>query len=496
MKRTRSRTRDEYPHSLSYQASTLIKLPSTRAVDGRSTIDECALPLKSMETSSSSVASRMPRSLPAAASRNASLICCTLAGLASSAVRSTTETFGVGTRMAIPSSLPLRCGSTRPTAVAAPVVVGIMLTAPARARRRSLWGKSWIGWSFVYECTVVMKPRLMPNLSSRTLAVVARQLVVQEALLMMRCRAGSYCFSLTPSTTVTSGSFAGAVMMTFLAPAAMCLLAVAVSRKIPVDSTTTSTWSSFQGNAAGSLIAHTRISRPLTKMASPLAVTSAFSPPWTESCLSRWARVLASARSLTPTTSISPLASRAVRKNTRPMRPKPLTPTRMLMEELLVGRTLRGPYDRSKLYGRLRYTGNCEHPDRARARGAQRTRALGRRRARREHVVHQYHVRAGGRRGGDERAADVDAPLGRVQRRLRRRRAGARQPARTQRRAERARHALGEQRRLVEAALALPRACQRHRHQHRARGHGRRPLLQHERGERPRERRAATELEA
>src|SRR5216117_2372215 len=67
-----------------------------------------------------------------------------------------------------------------------------------------------------------MKPRLMPNLSSRTLAVVARQLVVHEALLMMRCLAGSYCFSLTPSTTVTSGSLAGAVMMTFLAPAPMC----------------------------------------------------------------------------------------------------------------------------------------------------------------------------------------------------------------------------------------------------------------------------------
>ena len=244
--------------------------------------------------------------------------------------------------MAMPSSLPLSLGSTRPTAVAAPVVVGIMLTAPARARRRSLCGKSWIGWSFVYECTVVMKPRLMPNLSSRTLAVVARQLVVHEALLMIRCLAGSYAFSLTPSTTVTSGSLAGAVMMTFLAPAAMCLLAVAVSRKMPVDSTTTSTPSSFQGSAAGSLMAHTRISRPLTKMASPLAVTSALRLPWTESCFRRCARVLASARSLTPTTSISPLASSAVRKNTRPMRPNPLTPTRILMEALLVRENVTG----------------------------------------------------------------------------------------------------------------------------------------------------------
>src|SRR5215469_11090941 len=181
-------------------------------------------------------------------------------------------------------------------------------------------------------------------------------------------------------------------MITFLAPAAMCLLAVA--GKIPVDSTTTSTPSSFHGSAAGSLMAHTRISRPFTKIASPLEVTSALSPPWTESCFSRWARVFASARSFTPTTSISPLASSAVRKNTRPMRPNPLTPTRILMEELLVGRTLRSPYDRSKLYGPLRHTSNCQHPDRSCAGGAQRVRACRRGGAGREDVVHEHDFRA------------------------------------------------------------------------------------------------------
>src|SRR5439155_1154022 len=216
-----------------------------------------------------------------------------------------------------------------------------------------------------------MKPRLMPNLSSRTLAVVARQFVVQEALEMMRCLAESYVFSFTPSTTVTSGSLAGAVMMTFLAPAVMCLEAVAVSRKMPVDSTTTSTPSSFQGSEAGSLIAHTRISRPLTKIASPLAVASALRLRWTESCFSRWARVLASARSLTPTTSISPAASRAVRKKTRPMRPKPLTPTRMLMEGLLVGLSGKlipaGLLRLAKVYGHSEDPGNCEHPHPGRA---------------------------------------------------------------------------------------------------------------------------------
>src|SRR5882672_4604272 len=330
MKRTRSRTRDEYPHSLSYQASTLIRLPSTRAVEGRSTIEEWAFPLKSAETSSSSVASRIPRSGPAAASRKASLIRWTVAGLTSSAVRSTTETFGVGTRMAMPSSLPLRWGSTRPTAVAAPVVVGIMLTAPARARRRSLCGKSWMGWSLVYECTVEQKPRLMPKLSSSTFATVARQLVVQEAFDTSSCLTGSYLPSFTPSTTVMSGSLAGAVITTFLAPACRCFEVMARSRKTPVDSTTIPTPISPQGRVAGSLAEQTRTSRPLTKIASPLAFTSACSVPWTESCLSRWASVLAAARSLTATTSRSEDSS-AARKKTRPMRPNPFTPTRTAM---------------------------------------------------------------------------------------------------------------------------------------------------------------------
>ena len=49
---------------------------------------------------------------------------------------------GVGTLIAIPSNLPSISGSTSDTAFAAPVVVGIIDTAAARARRRSEWGKS------------------------------------------------------------------------------------------------------------------------------------------------------------------------------------------------------------------------------------------------------------------------------------------------------------------------------------------------------------------
>jgi len=52
--------------------------------------------------------------------------------------------------MAYPLSLPASSGITRPTAVAAPVIVGIMLTAAARALRKSfLCGRSRMFWSLV-----------------------------------------------------------------------------------------------------------------------------------------------------------------------------------------------------------------------------------------------------------------------------------------------------------------------------------------------------------
>ena len=48
-------------------------------------------------------------------------------------VKSTTETFGVGTRKAIPVIFPLSSGITFVQALAAPVEAGIMLEAPPRA---------------------------------------------------------------------------------------------------------------------------------------------------------------------------------------------------------------------------------------------------------------------------------------------------------------------------------------------------------------------------
>ena len=76
---------------------------------------------------------------------------------------------------------------TSETALAAPVVVGMMLMAAARARRRSLCE--------VENALVVgvgvdggRSACWMPARSLSTLAAGARQLVVQLALLMMLCR--------------------------------------------------------------------------------------------------------------------------------------------------------------------------------------------------------------------------------------------------------------------------------------------------------------------
>ena len=80
---------------------------------------------------------------------NAAFTSSTVVGRATSAVKSTTETVGVGTRRLKPSNLPLRSGMTRARAFAAPVDVGMMFRPAARARRGSLWATSRIRWSFV-----------------------------------------------------------------------------------------------------------------------------------------------------------------------------------------------------------------------------------------------------------------------------------------------------------------------------------------------------------
>ena len=94
------------------------------------------------DTSSSSVYSRIPFIGPDAAARNASLIASTVTGFSTTTARSVSDTSGVGTRIAMPSILPLSSGMTSEVAFAAPVVVGMIERAAARARRKSLCGKS------------------------------------------------------------------------------------------------------------------------------------------------------------------------------------------------------------------------------------------------------------------------------------------------------------------------------------------------------------------
>mmetsp|Transcript_8089 Transcript_8089/g.18341 ORF Transcript_8089/g.18341 Transcript_8089/m.18341 type:complete len:342 (+) Transcript_8089:276-1301(+) len=292
---------------------------------------------KSMETSGSYVISRTPFIGPDAAASNALFTASALIPfLTVLMTRSTTDTFGVGTRSAMPLSLPFIWGSTSATAFAAPVEVGTMFIAAARARRRSRCDASSRRWSPVYECVVVIVPLTTPNSASSTLTNGARQLVVHEALEMMGACGSKSSSALTPMTYVgMSSPFAGAVMSTFLAPASMCLPAPLESRNTPVPSMMRSTFMSFHGSCAGSRLATTLISFPSTvNVSSSTILISASNVPRSESYLSRCTAGLTPPDWLTATISRFVLSPRECRQRTklRPMRPKPLIATRSFIE--------------------------------------------------------------------------------------------------------------------------------------------------------------------
>ena len=72
------------------------------------------------------------------------------------------------------------------TASAAPVEAGMMFSRMPRPKRQSLpETPSTTFCVAVVAWTVVMRPRLMPNVSSSTLATGARQLVVHDAAEMI-----------------------------------------------------------------------------------------------------------------------------------------------------------------------------------------------------------------------------------------------------------------------------------------------------------------------
>merc|ERR1719313_2213064 len=165
-------------------------------------------------------------------------------------VRSTTDTSGVGTRKAMPVSLPLRSGMTLPTALAAPVDEGMMFWPAPRPPRQSLPdGPSTVFCVAVVACTVVMRPSTMPYFSWMILARGARQLVVHEALERMLTSL-VYLSWLTDMTNI-GASADGAEMITFFAPPSMCILALSIVVKMPVDSHTMSAPDSPHGTSLG-----------------------------------------------------------------------------------------------------------------------------------------------------------------------------------------------------------------------------------------------------
>src|SRR5581483_9033885 len=99
---------------------------------------------------------------------------------------------------------------------------------------------------------VVIVPLEMVKLSFTTLAIGARQFVVQDAFDTMWCRAGSYLLSFTPSTTVMSSFLAGAEIITFLTGPRRCLRASSALVKRPVDTTTICAPTDSQSILAGS----------------------------------------------------------------------------------------------------------------------------------------------------------------------------------------------------------------------------------------------------
>merc|ERR1712167_543127 len=125
----------------------------------------------------------MPLDSSVEARLTSALISSYVAGFSSMHVRSTTDTSTVGTRNAMPVSLPFMTGYAFATAFAAPVEDGMMLAEAARPARQSLpfTELSTTACEAVAAWTVVMRPCLMPNFSLMTLTRGARPLVVHEA---------------------------------------------------------------------------------------------------------------------------------------------------------------------------------------------------------------------------------------------------------------------------------------------------------------------------
>src|ERR1035441_4631386 len=141
-----------------------------------------------------------------------------------------------------------------------------------------------------------MVPHTILKLALMILAMGARQLVVQDALEITWCFAGSYLSSLTPNTMVMSSLLAGAVMMTFFTGPRRCCLASSALVNLPVASMTTCAPTDSQSSLEGSLSAKTRMLLASTLMEFAVAEISFFKLPRMESYFRRCASVLGSVR--------------------------------------------------------------------------------------------------------------------------------------------------------------------------------------------------------
>merc|ERR1719373_1390722 len=175
--------RVEYPHSLSYQDTSLTKVGVSMMPASASKTVGHVSPTKSEETTWSSVYPTTPLPSSIEARFTSALMSSYVVGVSSSQVRSTTDTSTVGTRKAMPVSLPFITGYAFATALAAPVDDGMMLAEAARPARQSLpfIEPSTVSWEAVAAWTVVIKPCLMPNFSLMTLTRGASPLVVHDA---------------------------------------------------------------------------------------------------------------------------------------------------------------------------------------------------------------------------------------------------------------------------------------------------------------------------
>lgn len=134
-------------------------------------------------------------------------------------VKSTTDTSDTGTRSEVPVSFPNSSGMTLPTALAAPVLVGIIFSNAVRPRRQFFLLKPSTELSdAVTACTVVIRPSSMPQVSFTIFAMGARQLVVQLAL-ETNFMSEVYLSLFTPMTNIGVPSLEGADMTTCFAPA-------------------------------------------------------------------------------------------------------------------------------------------------------------------------------------------------------------------------------------------------------------------------------------